>query len=462
MMIISKLKACLAILFITTPALIVYFSYMLDMREYTYQRSFHLSLIDERRRYTMIGEDLDDGQFEMPIITTVGSDDFFEPTTPGMNVLPVTMETETATRRYQLRTKFLLPVLKMWGGGNNVQFQSFKNVIMFALYLNRTVVLTPFYEHGGHARDGYTLPETLRLFEDTFDVDRLRALVPVATVEEYRASCPEMDFVLFWNTTYWEYTSDLYQDNLNIDLPPLEDAERVPPNSWEVLQRRNDELPCVGYYDPHRYTVEVPQEDVEFLQRKIDRYLVRALHIKQAADRVLRDVCNGKPYMALHYRNKTGEGCHFFLDVRREQCALLVPAISEAAVALATTVANYMVQHGLECLYVAHPLWSSEIIKHLSAEIPRENIYDSRSIYESQRYGLALFKSDMYFLSLLEEEICLRADAFIGSMVSNWSKFVVRERESVGRGNNYMLKQTPSKNIASRPLLKTSPSLDIN
>ncbi|XP_077983440.1 uncharacterized protein LOC144438262 [Glandiceps talaboti] len=401
----------------------------------------------------MIGQGMDDDYNDYEDETPLWDGDINERTdttvlTPSLGTFPPITATTTTTTKSQTtsseprpRTKYLLPILKMWGGGNNVEFQSFKNVVMFALLLNRTIVLTPFYEHGGHSRDGYTLPETLRHFNETFDVNRLRELIPVATVEEYREDCPQLDLVLYWNTTYWPYTSKLHEDNLQLPIPSLDDTKRTPENAWDILQRRNDQLRCVGFYDPHRYTADIPNE--EAVLSNIDKYVVRTTQIKEAGDLIVPDICDGQPYLALHYRNKTGEGCHFFLDVRQERCDMLIPMISSIADMVTKIVTSYMTKYGLECLYVAHPLWSGEIVNHLALKVPRNKIYSSGMILNSEDSRLSLYKNDVYFLSLLEQEICSRASLFLGCGRSNWSSFVWKERMAEGKGQSYFLNQLP-------------------
>nr|XP_006824886.1 PREDICTED: uncharacterized protein LOC100374251 [Saccoglossus kowalevskii] len=247
--------------------------------------------------------------------------------------------------------------------------------------------------------------------------------------------------MLFWNTTYWRYTTDLHRENLGIEIPRLEDLAKTGQHSWRQLVKYNQELRCVGFYDPHRFRADVPQ--YQAYQKIIDEHLVRSTWVKQITDVARADICEGRPYLALHFRNKTGEGCHFFLDVRGSECEALIPTISYVADIVTVIVVDYMQKFRLDCLYVAHPLWSYEIVDHLAAKIPRRNIYTSADISAEKHPELELFKEDMYFLSLLEQEICARSSAFIGCGRSNWSIFVWKERLAAGRVASYLLKQMP-------------------
>lgn len=64
----------------------------------------------------------------------------------------------------------------------------FKMAARFAIYLNRTLVLSPFVKH----RSDVLVP-----FTSTFDANKLSQIVSMASMEEFRRSCRnKVDFVL--------------------------------------------------------------------------------------------------------------------------------------------------------------------------------------------------------------------------------------------------------------------------
>nr|XP_002736282.1 PREDICTED: uncharacterized protein LOC100371418 [Saccoglossus kowalevskii] len=257
------------------------------------------------------------------------------------------------SNKLPLKTRYLLPVIH--SGGQNVQFLAFKRATTFAYVHNRTIVATPFFLHGGDAR-GWTM-EHWRDFNITFDTDVLQEIVPVATLEDFKAQCTGKIKAL--HVTLHGITKTAHILNNILKLGPIssENLRRISSSYDE--DPLGDET-CVAFLLPH--DLQDPDREMTEL---IDSHFVRSPVIQRAVDAVCKHACNGGRLLAIHWRNRTGEPCVHFLHYPevKAKCAKDLPFAVRAAHVVGHSLKLYMDAENYNCLFVAHPNYSMVIKK---------------------------------------------------------------------------------------------------
>nr|XP_006825530.1 PREDICTED: uncharacterized protein LOC100368607 [Saccoglossus kowalevskii] len=340
----------------------------------------------------------------------------------------------------QTPRRYLLPIQRSGGGGTNTQYFNFANAVMLAILTNRTIVLTPFFLHGGHTR-GY-IGSNMRSFNNTFNEQTLSRIVPVATIDEFKKHCQGSISVLSWErieAKYMKTRETVFKNILKIKNLPLYDELNIirgTPHPDAVASIHKDE-PCLSIYRPHEMHANITVLNYD-LEKHVHSHLIRSEKIQHYADTISKHICGGRPYLAFHWRNKTTEnGCIF--DRYEKQgnlntsCTNRLPEVALLAEYASTAIADIMKKLKIHCIYVATPEWSKTILHMLGKQIPRVNIYSTSDIIDVE--DLSSLRDDYYSLSLVEQEICYRADYFIASCKSHWSKFVMADR--VVAGKNY-------------------------
>ncbi|XP_006820075.1 uncharacterized protein LOC102803071 [Saccoglossus kowalevskii] len=320
-------------------------------------------------------------------------------------------------------THFVLNIQRHGIGGQNSQYTGTEKVIVMALLSNRTLVMTPFFLHGGHVR-GYST-EHMRQFNDTFDVEILNELLPVSTIDEFKKQCNTSQMkIVAWDTTGYELSNrDTFTSKLEMKLPKLEEIINVDSVNISRLEDIVKHAPCLGVYQSR--TAQLQIRNLEELLTEVRTHLKRSAVIRNITDTLLTGFCVGKPCLAMHWRNKSAEmPCYF--HHRMDQCANIQSELSKVTPNVTKAVVNLMKKEKLECLYVACPQWSMAIIDNLSDVIPREKIYTWKDL---PNYNNNDMLRDYYFSALVEQEICYRSKIFIAAGISNWSNFVKNERD---------------------------------
>nr|XP_006824954.1 PREDICTED: uncharacterized protein LOC102805113 [Saccoglossus kowalevskii] len=323
--------------------------------------------------------------------------------------------------------RYLLPIFKRSMGGSNCQYNAFKNAIKLAYETKRAVVLTPFFLHGGYVTGQYNL-DNMRDFNETFNAKRLDKLLPVATLDKFKEVCNHGETkVVTWDIGppghYEETRKTRFGEYYGINLPPA--AEVVDPTrttSEEV--NVFDQSPCAAFYNPRVINIEFENEAK--LSRDVDLHLVRTPNVLALADELSEYICDGEPYLALHWRNRSAEKPCVFGSKQESYCQQLQAVMSELAKDASVAIRRFMDQRNIQCMYVAYPSWSKEIIDHLGRNIDRKKIYTADNITSNVR--ASQIKDDFYLFSLLEQEICSRSEVFLGAGLSLWSQFVAEER----------------------------------
>ncbi|XP_006825549.1 uncharacterized protein LOC100373342 [Saccoglossus kowalevskii] len=314
---------------------------------------------------------------------------------------------------------FLFPMQRSGNGGSNTQYLNFINAVKMAYATNRKIVLAPFFVQGGASRNLNRRTSFVRTFNNTFDIKRLSEFVPVASVDEFKKSCDGNIVVVTWDNSaisYQKTQEKIMNSVYGITVPEFNDVKFLSGiDNVTEMEKMTNYTPCLAYYRPYEY-------HFGNLTIDIHPFLVRSEVIKNATNTILRNVCQGRPYLALHWRNKTTEfKCVFHLNGHggvfyNSSCKDKIKQIARMADKVSEHIADIMKKKNLQCIYVACPVWSRAIIDHLAQRIPRDYIYTSANITTSE-----LSQFDQYDLSLVEQEICFRAEHFIASCRSHWS-----------------------------------------
>ncbi|XP_070546164.1 uncharacterized protein [Ptychodera flava] len=351
---------------------------------------------------------------------------------PRKNV-QIKQKQSTATNKPKIYSnRYLLPFRPNAAGGCNHQYWRFKRGIMMSYLTNRTLVMTPFFLHGGHVA-GYTR-EHLRPFNATFDADMLSKVVPVATIEAFKRVCNRNNTkVILWpgeRERYDKIKKSIYTDMVEVDLPSEDKVIILEQMQLDKVVSITENETCVALSIDE--LLHVKFNNTEQLQNLIDKYLVPAPKVVRIVNDLTKKICHGKQYLAYHWRNQSAEVvCFFGRGGNEKECASRRKVIRRVAEVSAEAVTDLMKKEQIECIYLACPLWALEMVDILSKRIPRASIFTSGDILGSTKYQTLL--EDYYTLSLVEQEICMRAAIFVGTVHSNWSGMVKANRAVNGR-----------------------------
>ncbi|XP_070564091.1 uncharacterized protein [Ptychodera flava] len=312
------------------------------------------------------------------------------------------------------------------------------------------MVLTPIFRH----RSPLLVP-----FQDTFDIAQFAKITQTAELKEFKRECGSMvKVVLMGPHTRQDLFSEMsrnykklkkkYLAKFGITLPSDATVPSTDEDARERLESSANET-CVGVFISYSYVHQstllngmgLPMNATADIATSVDRHLKRVPTITSVADAVKDSICEGKPYLALHWRNKTGEQCSSKRKtslINPVNCRKFLSSLTKAGDKFASDVSDIMSIHNLSCIYVAYLPYSKEIIDMLSRRI--EDISTAADILEAaDTSSVSAVLTDEYMFSLVEQEICYRAEVFIGSMWSNWANFVASEFESEDRPVYYLL-----------------------
>ncbi|XP_006819465.2 uncharacterized protein LOC100374429 [Saccoglossus kowalevskii] len=319
-----------------------------------------------------------------------------------------------------VEVRYLLPIIAdRGGGGNNVQFQAFRNSVGVAMATNRTIVLTPFFNMGMNIRT--ITKEEMHYFSETFDAQLLRQLIPVIPFQQFVDICGRSLSMVHYSrkaNKMMAETIDAYTGVFNLSLPVSLGGSR------ETLSTvLFSSVPCLCLLDvlPNK-----PGHDSYYMLRQltIENHLKRASYIRKAADDIKSHICGNQPYLALHWRDKTTEQCairNIFCDKSSE--------LRMTFSVIVQNITSEMKKYNLSCIFIAHPPFSKTIVEEFSKVIHPENVFDASKISLDMVAGRKDLLQDMFKLSLLEQELCTRAEVFIGSSDSSWSLSLMTERK---------------------------------
>ncbi|XP_070567186.1 uncharacterized protein [Ptychodera flava] len=346
--------------------------------------------------------------------------------------------------RQVMKHRFLFPVV-LFGGGPNFQFRQLKTSLEFAVFTNRTIVLSDFRHH----RSKYNVSSVH--FEETFNISLLNKFMPAVNVKQFREKCGSSV-----NTVWTFYhprrsssssIADVYQgsrdwlrERANVDIPDVKSVTF--PNSisesWRAIEKTADEQ-CVVMVSPLAFErVALPNEAV--VSDAIDGHLARTSFLQKAVEDVLPRMCDGKAILAFHWRNKTGEQCRVGKISHKNdpRCRKLLQMQHRILESLASHISSIMSQENAGCIFMASaPREPRENILRLFTSHNLTNVIMIDDVINLHNPDFDTFADNDYFVSLSEQEICARSKVFIGIGKSNWSTFVFRERRAFQRGKNY-------------------------
>ncbi|XP_070564572.1 uncharacterized protein [Ptychodera flava] len=339
--------------------------------------------------------------------------------------------------------RFLFPV-HAWDGGPNWNYLSFRMLIAYAITHKRNIVMVPFHNH---FVEGFT--KGWRSFNETFDVKALRTIVPMVTPELYIDECGHrIDFLVQFpiakcraavkkrKREQYDRTRTDLRELWGIDLPNSRQGNRnLRETAREMMDA--DKIRCIAIHGPRRIPHFLTEKEEEVL-KEVDRYFLRAAYIREMGIHVKSLLCGGKPYIAIHWRNRTGEMVEFYsIDCNpMEVCLRDFEMLSNASQVIAESVGQFMQNLGIDCVYVAVPPRRQEFVERLRNIVP--HVYTANFITSRDSKELQDLEDDNYVLSLVEQEVCMNAQVFLRCGLSNWSEFVQIGRDSLGKEVVYL------------------------
>ncbi|XP_006825251.1 uncharacterized protein LOC102805411 [Saccoglossus kowalevskii] len=347
--------------------------------------------------------------------------------------------------------RYLFPI-HFYAGGPNYQYNDFRIALSYAIHQKRSIVAVSFAVHFTQDEEG----GATKSFSETFDETEMKKIMPLASIEEFKEACgSNLDFIVMNPFDKSNRVTDKYKDEYirtvetfreiyGITLPEPSIIPQTPQDSLRIYEQSMEQR-CIGIFRPwdidNRYIVPMRQE----IYRIIDEHFFWAPYIRNIGERVANSLCDGKPYMALHWRNRTGEPCRLkekrsgigktFIGYASEtkclQRARELQLVNEVARRLPRDISAIMKDYGFPCIYIAYPPYSETIIDVFNkAKVP--GIRTIHDMINSGDPDVQRYKDDQYVMSLLEQEICIRAKVFIQRRESNWSEIVKYARDIQG------------------------------
>ncbi|XP_077977389.1 uncharacterized protein LOC144432950 [Glandiceps talaboti] len=345
-------------------------------------------------------------------------------------------------KRGKMEDRYLFPVVQ-FDGGPNFQYRQFKIAIQMAVNTSRTIVLTDFRHHRSSAYG------TKVSFKETFDIQHFENFIPVITINGFKAKCgSHVDSIIIAPKQGEEARRDAehaysvqqkWLKSVGVTIP--DSASTSIPHTWLEYNNRTEQLSkadCVVLiapigleksYFPHKQEVA----------DAMDKYLIRTKFLKKAVKEMIPRLCEGKPMMGFHWRNKTGEQCRIG-HLRAEnspRCINLSQVQQQMVKTLLKDIKAIIEQYEIGCMFVSQAPKedSKDFMDALTSNY--SNIITIDDVSSLSHPDIDTYGGDDYFISLIEQEICARSKVFIGNGKSNWSTFIFRERRAFENGPNY-------------------------
>ncbi|XP_070541292.1 uncharacterized protein [Ptychodera flava] len=305
--------------------------------------------------------------------------------------------------------------------------------------------------HERARRDHRTLTKDgLVQVEKTFDLELLGSVISYATMSEFKSDCEQNVEVISirqhkddWNTqnnssklyTNYEFMVEFLRQGYNLTIPNLIES---PLNLQDSLKRYSSPTSekCLVLFNTNDFAdMDLTRDFAKFdlsrdddVMNTISKHLRRTKVIQEIGSLAEKYICDGKPYAALHWSKKLEDNCDDVRDTEyaAKSCRFRRELLLNNSALIAKVINDLMGLQGWDCLYFSSPLQSQNILVFMAAEIPK--VYTVTEILI--KYVPADMKEDDYFISLIEQEICSRAEIFITSSKSMWSDFVSEERRA--------------------------------
>ncbi|XP_070551259.1 uncharacterized protein [Ptychodera flava] len=340
---------------------------------------------------------------------------------------PINVQQRVSKRRYLL-------IVHYDSNGPNVQYAAWRSGVAFALHFNRTVVELMFRAHGLN-QENHTLP-TRHYVNDTYDIKKLQEVVDFATLDEFNRDCnhsvqtlllnPLDDKGNHYSPESYERQKQYYNDHYHVSLPEVKHLPKTLSDRMRALEN-SASLECVAVHEPSFWRPPpYPKPIAEKLSNILDKQVVLIPHIRKTAQQISEKICDGKPYAAVHWRNRTGEGCAPPRGCD-DRGLRLVKNMNKTGEVAAKDIRNFVEKQNLSCVYVALPRHAKVMLKIMKdAHVP--NVVGKDDIAPPKFPDVEKYKRDNYFWSLVEQEICARSHVYIATVHSSWEGNVMSVR----------------------------------
>eukprot|EP01137_Pigoraptor_chileana_P002753 Opistho-2@2378 len=335
--------------------------------------------------------------------------------------------------------RYLIPVHNLFQDGPNNQYYNFVETVKFARALNRTIVTMPFVDHAMHRTRNGDMP--LKPFNLTFNEDHLQksgvllegGLSSVAEVRAFLASLstgPVIDVCWIFRPSGRIYSiaksvvgaqqncaslvavrpsfvsaaairGALGEQHLNAPVV-LMDHLFLQDDMYRV-NRRSLVHRATQYRDEHLLVMRamVPHADV--------------LH---NATRFIQSAFAGKPFVSVHWRraDRTVQNCTTYM--------VCTDAVNITELLDVIDSACHAARSAGSLPHSTSPLIYLAVLRISEEDL---SLFGSRGYTQVVRYEPSV-DEDPYCVSLVEQEICHRGVAFVGSLDSTWSCWVIETR----------------------------------
>ncbi|XP_070547522.1 uncharacterized protein [Ptychodera flava] len=340
------------------------------------------------------------------------------------------------------RNRYLFPLYDIFDGGPNWAFSMFRVGAHLAMYQNRSVVTVPFRVHD---RLQENVIFQLKTVEETIDVDELKKVMSVATVEEFYNACNDslndlerkiMEHILnedmenskrFWGMFY-------ALDELRKTYPPKVVVNwEDPKEKHELFLKETADQRCLLISKSEDIVPLITPYHDE-IDNHIDKHFIWASYVRKMVDPIYDKICDGERFAVVHWRNRTGENCiagsNWAPNICKEKEQAEVKALIGLSNQIAHSIADFVKSMNYKCIYISYPPFEQDLVRRLDNLVPK--IFSLRDVYRMSP-EITSHKDDLYIISMVEQEISLRADFFIGWRVSSWSGIVARMRDAKER-----------------------------
>ncbi|XP_070546962.1 uncharacterized protein [Ptychodera flava] len=340
--------------------------------------------------------------------------------------------------------KFVIPVY-LHGGGPNNFYNMYRWTVEFAIAHQLGMVTHDFKTHGTQEWGS----KGRRLFNQTFDLEKLQELLPTIPIEDFLAQCggyikegnvvaavPRRQYETricqdyrksgSFNTCGAGFNAEvarfLWSDSEDMQLSYRVEYEHFK-NSLQLNDRQ--ERRCLAFM-----CIDVNYTCSERVESLLEKHFIRAPYIRRMAEEAAGKLCQGN-FAVLHWRNKSAEGLETCIrnnyERRETECHMKELRVLHAATpGIVRHINKIMKAEKIPCLYIAKPVYPQSIEEYLSVtDIRVFAIHDIIAMVPS----LKAYEKDNYVKSLVEQEMAEIAPLFFCSRTSNWSFYVEFTRD---------------------------------
>ncbi|XP_070557707.1 uncharacterized protein [Ptychodera flava] len=335
---------------------------------------------------------------------------------------------------YTSDVKYLLPLLEYNWNEDGCWMEQMRYATQIAIHFNRTIATVPLRTHGGDTKSSKMVH-----FDSAFDGNMLSKVLNVVTVTDFREFCgsnlssdslvidPSWSSESTWTelvTVYDGYRS-VYEESLGILLPELTSISR-PESEYQYHLNSLNNKPCVALYHPNKVNIEVVETEIV----RAALGLSKAAYIRELVDALVEKLCGGDPFLAVHWRNKTGESC-LAVNVCEGDMLEDVQTLIKLSPNISDAIIDYMNDMNSTCIYVSHPPFEQQILVDLKSKLSVERIITQADV--TRFAEMKSYADHTNVISLIEQEICLRARVFLPWFTKDaWSSYVATERHAHG------------------------------